>query len=49
IDVLLALLAGYFLEARDRPVPNSSPYVRMHQEWYAQASWSWLASRRCWS
>ncbi|MBA2463971.1 MAG: phosphotransferase, partial [Nocardioidaceae bacterium] len=42
IDVLLALLAGYFLEARDRPVPNSSPYVRMHQEWYAQASWSWL-------
>jgi len=49
IDVLLALLAGYFLEARDRPVPNSSPYVRMHQEWFAQATWSWLASRRGWS
>ncbi|QNN54788.1 aminoglycoside phosphotransferase family protein [Nocardioides mesophilus] len=48
VDVLLALLCGYFLEARDRPVPNSSPFLRIHQSWYAEASWSWLAARRGW-
>jgi aminoglycoside phosphotransferase (APT) family kinase protein len=48
IDVLLALLAGYFLERRDAPVPNSSPYLRRHQAWYAEATWSWLARRRGW-
>lgn len=49
IDVVLALLSGYFLEHRDDPVPNSSPYVRVHQAWYAEATWSWLAKRRGWS
>jgi len=49
VDVLLALLTGYFLEARDRPVPSSSPFVRVHQEWYAHATWAWLANRRGWS
>lgn len=49
VDVLLALLAGYFLQARDRPVPNSSPFVRIHQQWYAQATWAWLARRRGWA
>ncbi len=49
IDVLLALVAGFFLEHRDAPVPNSSPYLRVHQSWYAEATWSWLSSRRGWS
>ncbi len=49
VDVLLALLCGYFLEARERPVPNSSPYVRKHQDWYAHATWAWLARRRGWT
>jgi hypothetical protein len=49
IDILLALLSGYFLKHRDDPVPNSSPYIRQHQAWYAEATWSWLASRRGWS
>ncbi len=49
VDVLLALLCGYFLEVRDRPVPNSSPYLRVHQDWYARATWGWLARRRDWS
>lgn len=49
VDVLLALIAGYLMEARDRPVPNSSPYLRVHQAWYAEAAWSWLATRRGWT
>jgi aminoglycoside phosphotransferase (APT) family kinase protein len=49
VDVLLALVCGYFLETRDRPVPNSSPYIRVHSRWYAEATWSWLAARRGWS
>jgi len=48
IDILLALISGYFLKHRDDPVPNSSPYLRQHQAWYAEATWSWLASRRGW-
>jgi hypothetical protein len=49
IDSLLALLAGYFLERRDAPVPNSSPFLRHHQSWYAEATWSWLARRQGWA
>src|SRR4051812_35647629 len=33
VDVLLALLLGYFLERRDQPAPRSSPYLRRHQDW----------------
>ena len=49
VDVLLALVCGYFLESRDRPVPNSSPSIRVHQSWYAEVSWAWLARRRGWA
>lgn len=49
VDVLLALVCGYMLECRDRPVPNSSPYLRVHARWYAEASWAWLAARRGWA
>lgn len=49
VDVLLALVCGYFLERRDQPVPNSSPYLRVHSRWYSEATWAWLASRRGWS
>jgi len=48
VDSLLALLCGYFLERRDEPVPHSSPYLRVHQDWCAEASWAWLARRRGW-
>jgi aminoglycoside phosphotransferase (APT) family kinase protein len=48
VDALLAVLAGYFLKHRDDPVPNSSPYIRQHQAWYADATWNWLAQRRGW-
>jgi aminoglycoside phosphotransferase (APT) family kinase protein len=49
IDTLLALIAGFFFERRDDAVPNSSPYLRAHQSWYAEATWSWLSSRRGWA
>lgn len=49
VDTLLAVMAGFFLERRDQPVPNSSPYLRVHQSWYAEACWSWLAARRGWA
>ena len=49
IDTFLALIAGYFFERRDDAVPNSSPYLRVHQSWYAEATWSWLSSRRGWT
>jgi hypothetical protein len=49
VDAFLALIAGYFFERRDQPVPNSSPYLRANQYWYAEATWSWLSQRRGWS
>jgi hypothetical protein len=48
VDSFLALIAGFHRERRDQPVPNSSPYLRLHQSWYAEAAWSWLARRRGW-
>jgi hypothetical protein len=48
VDALLAALCGYFLEHRDLPVPHSSPYLRQHQDWCAEAAWAWLAHRRGW-
>ena len=49
VDVLLALLVGYFLERREQPVPQSSPFLRRHQDWCAEVTWAWLAQRRGWS
>lgn len=49
IDSVLALFAGYFLQRRDEPTPHSSPYLRLHQDWYAEVTWAWLAQRRGWT
>lgn len=49
IDILLALVCGYFMESRDHPVPNSSPYIRVHARWYSEVTWAWLSQRRGWS
>ncbi|HSV37129.1 MAG TPA: phosphotransferase [Nocardioidaceae bacterium] len=49
IDCWLAAYAGFMLEAKDRPVPPTSPYLRVHQAWYADACWSWLSRRRGWA
>jgi len=49
IDSWLAALCGFMMSSRTRPVPPSSPYLRAHASWYAEAAWSWLAQRRGWS
>jgi aminoglycoside phosphotransferase (APT) family kinase protein len=49
VDSWLARLCGFMLEARDRPVPPTSPYLRVHSRWWSEATWSWLAQRRGWS
>ncbi|MFL6079116.1 MAG: hypothetical protein ACJ714_04220 [Ornithinibacter sp.] len=48
VDATLAMLAGFMMEARERPVPATSPYIRVHSNWWAEAGWAWLASRRGW-
>jgi hypothetical protein len=48
IDTWLAALCGFMLSSRTRPVPSTSPYLRTHASWYAEAAWSWLAGRRGW-
>ena len=49
IDVLLALVAGYFFAQSALAVPASSPWLRAHQSWMARATWSWLGERRDWT
>lgn len=49
IDVWLAAICGFMLECRDRPVPPTSPYLRVHNRWWSEAAWSWLARRRGWA
>lgn len=48
IDAWLAAICGFMLFARNRPVPASSPHLRTHTDWFAEAAWSWLAQRRGW-
>ncbi|MGI8646350.1 MAG: hypothetical protein ACR2JD_08535, partial [Nocardioides sp.] len=49
IDVVLALLAGYFRKQGDQPSPPTSPYLRRHQAWCAEVAWDWLCERRRWT
>ena len=49
LDIVLALLVGYFLSACDQPVPPTSPHLRDHQRWQGEVCWAWLAERRGWS
>ncbi len=49
IDAAIAGFTGFMLEAMDKPVPPSSPYLRVQGRWHAAAGWSWLCRRRGWS
>ena len=49
VDVLLALLCGYYLEHRHQQAPYSSPFLRRHQSWCAEVGWAWLSRRRGWT
>lgn len=48
VDIVLALLTGYFLKHADAPVPSSSPHLRDHQLWQGEVCWEWLCERRGW-
>jgi Phosphotransferase enzyme family len=48
IDGMLSLLASYFWAASHRPSPETSPWLRTHQRWWAEAASGWLAKRRGW-
>lgn len=49
IDIVLALLAGYYFKHGDQAVPSSSPWVRAQQSWMGEAAWAWLCERRGWA
>jgi hypothetical protein len=49
VDAWIAAICGFMLSARSRPSPSSSPHLRTHSDWYAEAAWSWLTQRRGWS
>lgn len=49
IDIVLALLVGYFFKQGDEPVPPTSPHLRDHQTWQGEVCWTWLCERRGWS
>jgi aminoglycoside phosphotransferase (APT) family kinase protein len=45
IDALLAALAGYYIEAASRAPFSHSPWLRIHQAWWRDATLSWLSRR----
>lgn len=48
IDVVLALVLGYFTAAAAQRVPPTSPYLRAAQAWQRDVLDDWLAERRGW-
>lgn len=48
VDVVLALVLGYFAASANEPVPPTSPYVRAAQAWQRDVIDQWLAQRRGW-
>ena len=48
IDIILALLAGYFFRQSEEPVPPTSPHLRDAQRWQGEVCWEWLCERRGW-
>lgn len=49
VDIVLALVTGYFLMSAQQPVPSTSPHIRDAQRWQGEVCWDWLAERRGWS
>jgi hypothetical protein len=48
IDVVLALITGYFLYSAAQPKVSNSPFLREHAMWQGEVCWTWLAERRGW-
>ena len=49
IDIVIALLLGYFSASAAQPVPPTSPYLRLVQGWQRDVLDDWLAERRGWA
>ncbi len=49
IDIVIALVLGYFSTAATQPVPPTSPYLRRAQAWQRDVLHGWLAERRGWA
>ncbi len=49
IDIVLAMLVGFFVRAADQAVPPTSPHLREHQRWMGDVTWGWLCDRRGWA
>jgi len=49
VDIVLALITGYFLASSGQPVPPTSPHVRDAQRWQGEVCWGWLCERRGWA
>ena len=48
IDIVLALVTGYYLKSAAESVPSSSPWIREAHWWLGEVCWQWLADRRGW-
>jgi aminoglycoside phosphotransferase (APT) family kinase protein len=48
VDVVMALILGYFSASAAQPVPPTSPYLREAQAWQRDVLHDWLAERRGW-
>ncbi|TIC84861.1 hypothetical protein E8D34_14235 [Nocardioides sp. GY 10113] len=46
IDIVLALVLGYFVASAAQPVPSFSPYLREAQAWQRDVLHDWLTERR---
>ncbi len=49
VDIVIALVLGYFELSASQPVPPTSPYLRDAQGWQADVLHGWLAERRSWA
>ena len=45
VDAFLAALAGYYTSQASQPCPDTSPWMRVHQAWWRDATLGWLAQR----
>jgi aminoglycoside phosphotransferase (APT) family kinase protein len=48
VDIVIALVTGYFLMSAAQPAPPTSPYLRDAQRWQGEVCWQWLCERRGW-
>ena len=49
VDIVIALVTGYFLYSAAQPVPPTSPHMRAAQRWQGEVCWDWRAERRGWA